>query len=87
VLGVWVGLRPARPSILLQLDSLQGRPLIHKYATTLFGFIVFFFIILLFILESNLSSYGHGGSGVTLSWGSALSVLRIAEKYFAPSKL
>ena len=44
-----VGLRPVRPSVRLEVESLDGgRRLVHNY--------------------------GHGGAGVTLSWGCALDV-------------
>jgi D-amino-acid oxidase len=44
-----VGLRPVRPSVRLEAESLDGGPrLVHNY--------------------------GHGGAGVTLSWGCALEV-------------
>jgi D-amino-acid oxidase len=43
-----VGLRPVRPSVRLEAQSLGGRRLLHNY--------------------------GHGGAGVTLSWGCALDV-------------
>jgi D-amino-acid oxidase len=46
-----VGLRPGRPAIRLERDSLDGVPLIHNY--------------------------GHGGSGITLSWGCAAETLRL----------
>jgi D-amino-acid oxidase len=44
VLGHRVGLRPARPTVRLELDG----PIVHNY--------------------------GHGGAGVTLSWGCARQV-------------
>jgi D-amino-acid oxidase len=43
-----VGLRPVRPSVRLEADSLDGRLVMHNY--------------------------GHGGAGVTLSWGCAQEV-------------
>jgi D-amino-acid oxidase len=43
-----VGLRPVRPSVRLEAESLGGKRLLHNY--------------------------GHGGAGVTLSWGCALDV-------------
>lgn len=51
VLSHRVGLRPARPSVRLELDDSSGHPIIH--------------------------CYGHGGAGVTLSWGCADEVLRL----------
>jgi len=45
VTGHRVGLRPVRPSVRLEAESLDGRLLVHNY--------------------------GHGGAGVTLSWGCA----------------
>jgi len=48
-----VGLRPVRPSVRLEGESLgRGRRLVHNY--------------------------GHGGAGVTLSWGCALEVVAVA---------
>jgi D-amino-acid oxidase len=44
-----VGLRPWRPSVRLEAESLDGRLVLHNY--------------------------GHGGAGVTLSWGCALDVM------------
>jgi D-amino-acid oxidase len=43
-----VGLRPVRPSVRLEAESLDGRLVVHNY--------------------------GHGGAGVTLSWGCAQDV-------------
>lgn len=52
VLGHRVGLRPARPTVRLELEvSAAGQRVIH--------------------------CYGHGGAGVTLSWGCADEVLRL----------
>jgi D-amino-acid oxidase len=48
VTGHRVGLRPTRPSVRLEEESLDGRRLLHNY--------------------------GHGGAGVTLSWGCAREV-------------
>jgi D-amino-acid oxidase len=54
VLGHLAGLRPGRPTIRLERDTLPGgTPCIH--------------------------SYGHGGAGVTLSWGCADEVLQLAS--------
>ncbi|MBA2774865.1 MAG: FAD-dependent oxidoreductase [Nocardioidaceae bacterium] len=52
VLGHRVGLRPARPSVRLELEDRAGHPVIH--------------------------CYGHGGAGVTTSWGCADEVLALA---------
>jgi D-amino-acid oxidase len=53
VTGHRVGLRPVRPSVRLEAESLDGgRRLLHNY--------------------------GHGGAGVTLSWGCALEVTAAA---------
>jgi D-amino-acid oxidase len=48
VTGHRVGLRPVRPSVRLENESLDGCQVVHNY--------------------------GHGGAGVTLSWGCALDV-------------
>ncbi len=48
VTGHRVGLRPVRPTVRLEAESLDGRLLVHNY--------------------------GHGGAGVTLSWGCAEEV-------------
>ena len=45
VIGHRVGLRPARPSVRLEVEETEGRKVVH--------------------------CYGHGGAGVTLSWGCA----------------
>jgi len=47
-----VGLRPTRPSVRLEEESMDGRRLLHNY--------------------------GHGGAGVTLSWGCAREVAAAA---------
>lgn len=49
---VLVGLRPTRPSVRVELDQLDGIPIIHNY--------------------------GHGGSGLALSWGCADEVLSLS---------
>ncbi|XP_051501793.1 D-aspartate oxidase [Myxocyprinus asiaticus] len=58
VIGAWVGLRPGRANLRLELEYLnvQGRhvPLVHNY--------------------------GHGGWGVTLSWGTALDALGLVRQ-------
>jgi D-amino-acid oxidase len=48
VLGHKVGLRPARPTVRLEVEGRDGRTVVH--------------------------CYGHGGAGVTLSWGCAADV-------------
>ncbi|XP_044728599.1 D-amino-acid oxidase-like [Chrysoperla carnea] len=58
----WVGLRPARDSVRLELDKTPS-----KYVT-----------------DNNqnlilIHNYGHGGSGVTLSWGCAINVTNLLE--------
>jgi len=59
VLGHRVGLRPARPTVRLELDdSSSGHPTIH--------------------------CYGHGGAGVTLSWGCADDVLQLVKGLRSP---
>jgi D-amino-acid oxidase len=50
VLGHRVGLRPARPLVRLEPETLGSTRVIHNY--------------------------GHGGAGVTLSWGCAAQVLQ-----------
>jgi len=45
-----VGLRPARPQVRLETETLDGRRVVHNY--------------------------GHGGAGVSLSWGCALDVTK-----------
>lgn len=52
-----VGLRPGRPSVRLELERVDGRPVIHNY--------------------------GHGGAGVTLSWGCAEEVAALARQLSA----
>lgn len=54
VLGHRVGLRPARPSVRLEVVGRAGHPVIH--------------------------CYGHGGAGVTTSWGCADEVLALASQ-------
>jgi D-amino-acid oxidase len=48
-----VGIRPCRSTVRLELDSVDGVPVVHNY--------------------------GHGGSGVTLSWGCADDVVLLCE--------
>ncbi len=45
ILGTQVGLRPCRPEVRVELETVAGVPVIHNY--------------------------GHGGAGITLSWGCA----------------
>lgn len=52
-IGDFVGLRPYRPSLRIEVDA-HNPKVIHNY--------------------------GHGGSGVTLCWGSALEVAKLANK-------
>ncbi len=54
VLGVRVGLRPCRPEVRLDVEVIDGRPLVHNY--------------------------GHGGAGITLSWGCAREALALLER-------
>jgi D-amino-acid oxidase len=49
---ILVGLRPTRPRVRVEWDSVDGVPIIHNY--------------------------GHGGSGLTLSWGCADEVLTLS---------
>ena len=50
-----VGLRPGRPEVRLESETLaDGTPCVHNY--------------------------GHGGSGVTLSWGCAEEALELVER-------
>lgn len=59
VLREWVGLRPGRGSVRLELDNYQtnaGRKLLVIH------------------------NYGHGGAGVTLSWGCAYDVLGLVQR-------
>jgi D-amino-acid oxidase len=48
------GLRPARPSVRLELGDIDGTPLVHNY--------------------------GHGGAGITLSWGCAEEAARLVRR-------
>ena len=49
-----VGLRPGRPTVRLEREWRDGRPLVHDY--------------------------GHGGAGVTLSWGCAEEVVALVDQ-------
>ncbi len=49
-----VGLRPGRPEVRLEVESVAGTPCVHNY--------------------------GHGGSGVTLSWGCAEEALGLVRE-------
>jgi len=51
VRGHQVGLRPARPTVRLEIEQIGGARCVHNY--------------------------GHGGSGVTLSWGSAFTAANL----------
>lgn len=53
VLGHRVGLRPWRPQVRLEMETVGGAAVIHNY--------------------------GHGGAGVTLSWGCADRVVELAR--------
>ncbi len=57
VLGVRVGLRPARPAVRLEADTAGRLPVVH--------------------------CYGHGGAGVTLSWGCADEVTALVGRLTA----
>lgn len=57
VLGVRVGLRPARPAVRLEVDTAGRLPVVH--------------------------CYGHGGAGVTLSWGCADEVSALVGRLTA----
>jgi D-amino-acid oxidase len=48
------GLRPWRPEVRLEMETVGGAAVIHNY--------------------------GHGGAGVTLSWGCADRVVELAEE-------
>lgn len=54
VVGVRVGLRPARPAVRLEADTAGPVPVVH--------------------------CYGHGGAGVTLSWGCADEVAALVAR-------
>ena len=51
ILGAQVGLRPCRPQVRVELETVAGVPVIHNY--------------------------GHGGAGITLSWGCATEAVRL----------
>lgn len=51
ILGSLVGLRPSRPEVRVELETVAGVPVIHNY--------------------------GHGGAGITLSWGCASEAVRL----------
>lgn len=53
IIEVLVGLRPDRPTVRLESETIDGTELVHNY--------------------------GHGGSGVSLSWGCARSVLALID--------
>jgi D-amino-acid oxidase len=53
IVGHKVGLRPARPTVRLDVEDRGGRPVVH--------------------------CYGHGGAGVTLSWGCAADVVDLVR--------
>jgi D-amino-acid oxidase len=59
VLGVRVGLRPARPAVRLELEERTQGPVVH--------------------------CYGHGGAGVTLSWGCADEVADLVDVATMPT--
>ncbi len=51
ILGSQVGLRPCRPEVRVDRETVAGVPVIHNY--------------------------GHGGAGITLSWGCATEAVRL----------
>lgn len=53
VMGAEVGLRPSRPTVRLEAETVRGTRVVHNY--------------------------GHGGIGVTLSWGCARDVLDLVR--------
>ena len=54
IIGGAVGLRPSRSEVRLEVESIDGRKVIHNY--------------------------GHGGAGVTLSWGCAEEVAELVAQ-------
>jgi len=56
IIGTWVGLRPGRTSVRIELDNSFGKPVIHNT--------------------------GHGGSGITMHWGTAQEVIKILTDNF-----
>jgi len=56
VIGKWVGLRPGRKTLRLELDLSYEKPVIHNV--------------------------GHGGSGMTIHWGTADEVVKILQEKF-----
>ena len=63
--GTWAGLRPVREAgVRLQLEPLGSDAMVAAAARG---------------VEAVISNYGHGGSGVTLCWGCADDVVRLAN--------
>jgi len=62
IIGTWVGLRPGRTALRIELDLSYEKPVIHNV--------------------------GHGGSGLTIHWGTADDVVTILrENYPVYSRL
>ena len=54
IIGGTVGLRPSRSEVRLEVETIEGRAVVHNY--------------------------GHGGAGVTLSWGCADEVASLVSQ-------
>ncbi|XP_011872484.1 PREDICTED: D-aspartate oxidase [Vollenhovia emeryi] len=63
IMRAWVGLRPGRPRVRLECESLSS-PMGKEFKV--------------------IHNYGHGGSGVTLSWGCAMDVVEMIRNSKVP---
>ena len=75
ILSHHVGLRPFRSSIRLETEHIDG-----------VGGVGEFIVPLMIVQIPVVHNYGHGGGGVTLSWGSAVVAVEMLERVLSKAK-